>query len=475
MNRRDVIKLLGLAGLATVCPLGLRSVSADETKYEGPFWIMLNAGGGWDPTMVCDPKGGTWIPDPNDPTKGNWKDDSVNHFEKIIDVGPFKAGDVRVAADFGAKKDVELYSSQHFLEDHGSRILVLNGVDTTTNNHEVGSRITWSGRTTDGQPSLAALIAAFGSSGKDLPLAYMSSGGYDNTAGVVPLARAESDPRVVTRVAYANVIDVENIGNADNPAKTFFTNDTASRIQAAQAERLKALQGVETLPGVKAGMSSLLLARQGTGSLGSLADELSKVDPVTVPLAFPDQYAGIDDNAFGGDFRGLLAQAQLSLHAFHAGVAVAANLNIGGFDTHSNHDNDQSEQLMKLLKGFDYIWRLAKELGIDNNLYVVIGSDFGRTPYYNKGNGKDHWNVTSMILSGPSIVGGRVIGASDAGFKPMKVDPADTSKVLEDSDPAGVRIEPSHVHRELRRAAGLEGSDLDKAWGIPGDSINLLG
>jgi hypothetical protein len=475
MNRRDVIKLLSLAGLATICPLGLRGVRADEPKYGGPYWIMLNAGGGWDPTILCDPKGGNWTPDPNDPTKGTWSDDSVNHFEKIIDVGPFKAGDARWADDFGAKKDVELYSSEHFLTDHGDRILVVNGVDTTTNNHEVGSRVTWSGRTNEGQPALAALIAAFGASGKDLPLAYMSSGGYDNTAGVIPLARAESDPRVVTRVAYPNIINVENIGNDKDPAQSFFSNDTASRIQAAQAERLKALQDVETLPGVRTAMGSLLLARAGVGSLGSLADELSKVDPVTVPSAFPDQYAGLDDNAFGGDFRDLLAQAQLCLHSFHAGVAVAANLNIGGFDTHSNHDNDQTRQMMKLLKAFDYIWRLAKDIGIDNNLYVVVGSDFGRTPYYNKGNGKDHWNVTSMILSGPQIVGGRVIGATDAGFKPMKVDPNDTSKVLEDSDGAGVRIECSHVHRELRRAAGMLDSDLDKAWGLPGNGINLLG
>jgi hypothetical protein len=275
-------------------------------------------------------------------------------------------------------------------------------------------------------------------------------------------------------VAYPNVINVENIGDPANPPDQFFTNETASRIQAAQADRLKAMQSRQTLPVFKTGMGSLLLARQGTGSLGALAEELQNVTGVTVQTAFPE-FAGLGDNAFGGDLRGLLEQAQLALHAFHAGVAVAANLNIGGFDTHSNHDNDQSQQMMKILRAFDYIWTLAATLGIDDNLYVVVGSDFGRSPYYNEGNGKDHWNVTSMILAGPQVQGGRVIGASDEGFKPMKVNPKNVNEVLPDSDPNGVRIEPHHIHRELRRVAGLEGTSLDTAWGLPGDPLPLLG
>ncbi|MEZ4294327.1 MAG: DUF1501 domain-containing protein [Polyangiaceae bacterium] len=467
MNRRDVLKLLSLAGLAAVSPVGISAVSAAEPSYKGPYWIMLNAGGGWDPTILCDPKGGTLN------SNGDFTDESVNHFETPLDVGPFKVAPVGWSQDF-AGTQVELYTSKRFVEDHGSRILVINGVDTQTNNHEVGNRVTWSGRPNDGQPALAALVAAFGAQDKDLPLAFLSAGGYDNTAGVVALARAESNLRVVQRVAYPNVINVENLGNENDPPTNFFTQETASRIQAAQSERLKAMAAREQLPNYKTGMNALLLAREGTGSLGALADELANVDPVNVPKAFPDEFGGLDQNAFGGDFRNLLTQSQLALHAFRAGVAVAANLNIGGFDTHSNHDNDQTRQMMKLLKAYDYIWKLAKELGIDDKLYVIVGSDFGRTPYYNEGNGKDHWNTTSMILAGPQIEGNRVIGATDAKFKPMRVNPKDVSQVLPDDDKTGVRIEPHHIHRELRRLAGLEGTKLDTEWGLPGDALPLL-
>lgn len=472
MNRRDVVKLLGLAGLAAICPVGVSSVSADETKHTGPFWIMLNAGGGWDPTILCDAKGGKLV-DPADPGEGFTKD-SVNHFEKPIEIGPFKVGVASYSEQVNGEP-LELYSSERFINDHKNRILVVNGVDTTTNNHEVGNRVTWSGRTEDGAPALAALLAAAGAKGKDLPLAFMSSGGYDTTAGAVALARSEANLRVVQRVAYTNIINVENIGNADDPPTTFFSNETSARIQAAQAERLKALQAKTRLPTLTTSMGALMLARQGTGSLGALADELANVEAVTLPKAFPDEFGGLGDNLFGNDLRNLLGQAQLSLHAFHAGVAVAANLSIGGFDTHSDHDADQTRQMMKLLRAYDYIWKLAKDLGIDDKLFVVIGSDFGRTPYYNDGEGKDHWNVTSMILSGPGIEGNRVVGATDEKFKPMRVDPKDPNKVLEDIDKKGVRIECHHIHRELRRVGGIAGTEVDVKWGLPGEPLKILG
>ena len=75
MNRRDVVKLLSLAGLAAICPAGVASVSAGEPKYKGPYWIMLNAGGGWDPTQICDAKGGK-LKNAADPDQG-FTDDSL--------------------------------------------------------------------------------------------------------------------------------------------------------------------------------------------------------------------------------------------------------------------------------------------------------------------------------------------------------------------------------------------------------------
>ncbi len=58
MNRRSFLQLAGLAGLGVVAPAAIGTSRADSGAYEGPFWLMVQATGGWDQTLLCDPKGG---------------------------------------------------------------------------------------------------------------------------------------------------------------------------------------------------------------------------------------------------------------------------------------------------------------------------------------------------------------------------------------------------------------------------------
>ena len=59
--RRDFLKLCALTGLGFACPGGLasfaRAAVKEEPPYEGPFYIVFNASGGWDTTYLMDPKG----------------------------------------------------------------------------------------------------------------------------------------------------------------------------------------------------------------------------------------------------------------------------------------------------------------------------------------------------------------------------------------------------------------------------------
>ena len=59
--RRDFLKLCGLAGLGLAVPLRLSAARPRaETKddaYEGPYYVVFNASGGWDTTYLMDPKG----------------------------------------------------------------------------------------------------------------------------------------------------------------------------------------------------------------------------------------------------------------------------------------------------------------------------------------------------------------------------------------------------------------------------------
>jgi uncharacterized protein (DUF1501 family) len=61
----------------------------------------------------------------------------------------------------------------------------------------------------------------------------------------------------------------------------------------------------------------------------------------------------------------------------------------------------------ELLAGIAYVVRRAEELKIRDKLVVVMQSEMGRTPNYNKGNGKDHWSVGSVMFMGPGIKAGR--------------------------------------------------------------------
>lgn len=450
MNRRNFLKIAGLTGLAVVAPVGLRPGSAAPGKYTGPFWITLDAGGGWDPTMLCDPKGGT---------AGDKS--SVNQSYTKGEIG--SAGAFQYAPISYTAGGVEVITAKKFFEAHHGRLMAINGIDTTTNNHDAGSRTTWSGQLAEGHPSLAALIAAQAAATMSLPMAYLSSGGYDATAGLISLTRI-ANVDALQRIAFPNTMDPNN---AESPS--YHSQATASRIAKAQAERLAALKDKQSLPVLSGAMGSLFLARESNDGLSALGAALKGKEIVTID-DFPDLAAIPGDKRYQvDDLRRLVRQAEIAMIAFKAGVAVSANLSIGGFDTHNNNDDRQSAQLGQLMRGLDYIFTQLDAMGIADQTYVLVGSDFGRTPSYNNENGKDHWNITSMLLSGPKIPKDRVIGATDAGFVSTKVSPSTLKE-----DAGGIRIETKHIHRALRKIAGLGGTAFDQQFPLAGEDLPLF-
>lgn len=451
MDRRRFMQIAGIAGLGVMAPIGLREGSAGSSKYQGPFWIMINAGGGWDPTMTIDPKGGT----PMDRMSVNMSYTK----DQIAPIGQFSAAPTTYYADNGK---IKVYSVPDFLNQHGSRVTIVNGIDTTTNNHDIGTRITWSGSTAEGAPAFAALVAGLAVESIPVPLAFLSTGGYDSTGGVVPLTRV-GNLGAVQKLAYPNTLD------PNNPKSDYYhTPTTASRIAAAQSARIQALRGRQTLQTLRSSMNSLYLARQGDDGLALLGEQLRSTKLVSID-DIPD-LAPIQNRGDVGELEGLMQGAQVACLAFKAGVAVSANIGIGGFDTHSNNDPQQTSQALQILRALDYIFGLLDQMGLASQTYVVVGSDFGRTPYYNDQNGKDHWNITSMIFAGPKIPGGRAVGMTDDGFKPITV-----NKSTLQADPSGVRISSSNVHLALRKVAGLTGTDIDKAFPIAGDQMPIFG
>ncbi len=442
MDRRKFISLAAFAGLGVVSPRVFggdpnRDVLTGKRKeplfatYDGTFYVMINALGGWDPTSLCDPKG---YKTPDDP-------EALNRSYATADI--LSAGNINYAP-LGNAVDEGGYDGyyQSWFEKHYQRLMVLNGVDTATNGHDSGIRHCMCGRLAEGFPSFGALAAA--SAGKELPMSYLSFGGYDETMGLVARTRS-GNTNALARIAYPDRQD------PNNEESVFHSQAAADRIALAQAERREHLESIENLPRTRHMIGMLYAARTGSNELKKLQEYL------------PDMLSN------NGNER----QAQVALAAYKAGICASVNMSIGGFDTHGNHDQSQIPRLVQLLQMIDFLWQEAENQGVADKMTVLVGSDFGRTPRYNDGNGKDHWSVTSMMLMGKGIPGNKVIGASDDGHNPKKINPS-TFAV----DDNGIRLEPRHVHKSLRRLAGIDDNEYGRQFplAIPDDEdIRLFG
>lgn len=444
MDRRDFLKLASCTGLTLVAPsaFGGRGL-ADKPRtsfepYMGNLFVSVNAGGGWDPTSLCDPKGAKSESDPN-PMNGSYLT------EEIEQIGNIRYAPLPYASLFNdtAMNMGLTYSMKTFFEKYYQRLLVVNGIDVETNGHDTGSRNTWSGRLGEGFPAISAFIA--GAFGRELPMSFMSFGGYAETAGVSPRVRAAGNAiNVLGRLAYPSRID------PNNEQSGFHHDPVQTLIDEAQAGRDQALAANQGLPKIRNAINALFIARSGSNELKRLQEYL------------PEQLE-----------QGLRGQAQLAIAAYRAGICVSANLDVGGFDTHGDHDASHIPRLLDMLDGVDFLMEEAERQGVGDKVVVAMGSDFGRTPYYNGGMGKDHWNVTSMMFMGPNIQGNRVIGSSTEEHGAIGVTPSLTP----DNGEAARRIHPSDIHHGLRAIYGLADSELAAMFPLElkGDPLPIFG
>jgi hypothetical protein len=438
MERRNFLKLSALCSLTLAAPFLNKPGHAGVPGYGGPFWLLVHASGEWDPRFLFDPVA----------------NGDQNHFYSASDaVGNIPFADYAVdlaafALDTTMGYETVLLSPRNFLTKYGPRITVVNGIDTSTNNHEAGTRAIWSGRLLGEYPAFGAVVAA--AKAKDQPIPFISAGGYDVTDHLVPLARAGS-PDVLTKIAYPHLINP-----TDAKPDHYHTDDTVARIQATRAARLEALRKGSTLTRERASMDELVHARVASGDLAR--------------LKLPAKLMEIAGSQLD-DLERMNRGTQIALAAFQSGVAAAASISLGGFDTHGNHDRDQPKQITKLLSGLDYIFAQADAAGLGNSLYVVVGSDFGRGPTYNAttaGAGKDHWPVTSMIVWGPNIPGNRVVGATDPDLQALKVDPVTLAP-----SGNGVTLTPEIVHTALRNVAGV--GDAEMKYPLSAQRLPIFG
>ncbi len=405
MNRREFVRWCQSAGLGVAFPLGWQGHTLarqrEPAPYEGPFFVVVNAAGGWDTTYLMDPKG-------------------VGGINRLYREGDIQTqGAIRFAPT--AKHAVGGMANETFFAKYARELLVLNGLDYSVNNHDPCSRYMATGKLDSlAYPTFAALVAAC--KGAEYPLAFLTFGNYSSTGNLVPMAR----------IPYLNSLHL--LANADgvqgSPRHPYHDAFVLERIEKALADKHQAIQSSPRLPRTERAQNMLYAAQENSKIL-------KRVVPF-IPKTIPRERLSV--------------QAEVALAAFKGGVAVSANLTIGQFDSHANNDAEQMKLIPELLAGIDYLLRRAEELQIREKLVVIAQSEMGRTPHYNSGQGKDHWSVGSAMFLGPNLRGNRVIGATDQKQFLIPID----AKTLRLDAKNGMRIRPEHVHAALRRYAGIE-------------------
>lgn len=410
MDRRDFLKLCSLAGVG-VASLGVPGAIRSARAATPKLWVFVNANGGWDPTMLCDPKG----------NEKNSQGFNVNNFTP---------DQIRTA---GALSYPDIGNNKVFFERFKDVCTVLNGIDCETNGHDSGIRAAMSGRLNINTPALAALLAV--ALNPELPMSFITNGGYDDTDGTIASTRLGNAGNALQALIHPNLVYVDN--NNFDASPRYLESSSIDLVTKAREERLMALQTAQHLPRQQSAMSMLYTSRIGMSDMKKIQEELNAINTKVG-----------DFNQFGSG-QGMARQAQVAIASYKAGLTQSVNLSAGGFDTHSQHDQSQQAAQDALRNGVMALFDIAEAAGCADDMFVVVGSDFGRTPKYNDGNGKDHWSVGSMLLLSSHIPGNRVIGATTDVFSYEKLDLA-TLKVGGN----GV-LKNGHIHKWLRSFAGI--------------------
>ena len=415
MNRRRFLRF----ALGAVAASGFRVPLANAAGYRGKLFVFVQATGGWDPTSFCDPKGNV----AGEPVINYWAEAGE----------PLQAGNIRYAP---------FARNAEFFEKYYRRILVINGVDAQTNSHTAGVVHNWSGRISEGYPTTTAMLAAQNGAGLSMP--YLSFGGFSDTAGLAVFTRLNNPGQIRN-------ISKPELSGGDPARRPYFHSDDWTSITRHRDRRLARLAAAPNLLPREARNRQLYAAAldpeaaEGLRAFSDMIPDAADLQPV-------EQFDLLRST--------LKRQAQLAVLAFKAGVAVSADLRLGGFDTHDYHDRDQGWLLGNLTSSVDYLWDYAELQGVADRLVVVMGSDFGRTNKYNAQLGKDHWPIGSfLVMEKNRPWTNRVVGETDGLHFAKRIAPATLQ-----ADPAGTLIHPKHIHKALRGYLGVADTESSRRF-----------
>jgi len=396
LSRRSLLA----GGCATLGALTLASPSSAAALGARKNLIVAVAQGGWDPTFALDPKVGL-------PT---------------IDA---PEGEIQELSGIPILTDPARAGVTDFFTDFGAITAVINGIHTQSISHTAGMLRILTGSSMASSPDIGTIAAFEG--GLDLGAPYLVLGSA---------AFSGPYPSVVTRTGTVNQLGTllqPEIGfpleDGTFGFQRYFPlateNDLIAQHRLARAHQEIALRGT--------------LGRNGE-RLNDYVESIDRAQNLR-EIGALQGFNATQELSF---------QIDLAVDAIATGMSAAVQIELGGWDTHVNNA-DQGPlwhafftELHRLVAGLE-------QRGILDDTVIVVLSEMGRTPLLNVAAGKDHWPVTSALVIGTGVRGGRTIGGTDDAQLGLPVDLA-----TGDRSDAGVQIRHGNLAAGILELVGID-------------------
>ncbi len=371
-TRRDLLRG-GAAALAlSALPWWQRVALADQAAPSTQNLIMVFASGGWDATIALDPKPGM----------------------DTIDVAP---GTLRTFGNTPIWTGDDRPAVTTFFEDFGSICAVVNGIGVRSIAHEECTKRIMTGTNSDASPDIAAIAGVSLGSETAVPYMVLGQNAYPGQYGG-STGRAGSAGQLVTlldpRGAYSRNIaaTINQRFDGSSQEEALIKAYAKQRIEADKAKRAGTQRNARKF-------EDLALSLDRRDKLKPL---LNSVSDLSAQLEFP-------------------SQIEMSLKVLKEGISRTTQIQLDGFDTHSENNLQQAALHQVLYTGLHALMSGLEREGLLANTTVVVLSEMSRTPQLNESMGKDHWPVTSALVLGANVAGGRAHSATDDQFQSMPI------------------------------------------------------
>jgi hypothetical protein len=297
-----------------------------------------------------------------------------------------------------------LWISELFPEvaGHADKLCVVNSMQTDLPNHAQAFMQMHTGVFQSLRPSLGAwTLYGLGTENDNVPgfltlCPPVGSGGAANYGSAFLPAIYQG-----TRIGTAGKpIAAASLSNLTNPKRSAAAQ--RSQLDLVQALNRAALEREQVHPGIEGVIESYELAFRLQGELPRLMD-LAKESAAT------QQLYGLDNPATENFGR----QCLLARRFVEAGVRFV-EINHGGWDQHRNLKEDHAKNARAVDRPMAGLLADLQSRGLLKDTLVLWGGEFGRTPYGQTDNGRDHNHRGYTIwMAGGGVKGGQTHGRTD--------------------------------------------------------------